>query len=652
MRNVGFMFPFIAALCWCWSAGAEPVAIQGLVTIQASVREAPPDWAVKQRHLFRTIEEAAPLYLAKYTYRGGTMRESRKIDDDYENFISWPLFYIMGGDERIFDWGLKEFNAITRQWTYDRGKSVYQEFVGQYDMLHLTEGYVGFQYFGLADPTIPENIDRARRFADYYVRGGGLESPNYDPEHRVMRSIVTGSMGASDTAGVTFFHASLYPFVKTYDPGWDKDPARREEIQRWYDRAVVQCDVPANLAITGLVTHAYLLTGDEAYRTWVLDYAGAWIDRISENNGIIPDNVGRSGIIGENRDGQWWGGFFGWNTRYSLEIMFNALITATECAYLLSGDEHYLTLLRSQADVLLSQAKTVDGDLLIPYKYGPEGWFDFRPMEPYILSHLWHASLADEDWNRIERIRKGRKHGPWAYTYTTSPDPSHPEREFWRSDGTSFDWNKILDDLAENKFRRNESPHLGYLGGINPDWPDRILDAEYALTARNVERIQAGTYKHEWDAHTIHAQNPVVTSGLAQMTMGAPYTCFNGGLLRGEVRYFDRDLARPGLPADVAALVEKLRASRIVLHLVNTGAFDTRHVIIQAGTYREHQFVEATYTVMEKTATGETLRSQKTVSVNSPWLAVELPPSTTITLELGTRRFVNRPTYAFPWQQQ
>ena len=32
----------------------------------------------------KTIEEAAPLYLEKYTYRGGMLKQNAKIDDDYE----------------------------------------------------------------------------------------------------------------------------------------------------------------------------------------------------------------------------------------------------------------------------------------------------------------------------------------------------------------------------------------------------------------------------------------------------------------------------------------------------------------------------------------------------------------------------------------
>jgi hypothetical protein len=37
-------------------------------------------------------------------------------------------------------------------------------------------------------------------------------------------------------------------------------------------------------------------------------------------------------------------------------------------------------------------------------------------------------------------------------------------------------------------------------------------------------------------------------------------------------------------------------------------------------------------------------------TVNSKYLGVELAPAAAARLELGTRRFVNRPTYAFPWR--
>ncbi len=634
------------------SKPAQFLSVPEMVVIKASARTPPPEWAILERHLMKTIDQAAPLYLKAFTFRGGTLRKGGKIDDDYESFGTWPLYYVLGGDEKILDWAVQEWNAITRQWAYERD-SVYKEFVKHYDMLHLTEGYVGFQYFGLADPTIPENVARARRFAGFYLNEDP-EAQNYDPQHKIIRSPLTGSQGPSYHSDsqytLNYGHASLYPLVKELEPDWDKDLKRREEIQKLYDQVVLHGDVPMNMAVTGLVANAFFYTGEEKYRHWILEYVDAWLDRIRKNNGVIPDNVGLQGKIGEYRQGQWWGGFFGWSGRYSVEMIFNALITAAECAQLVSGDSRYLQLLRSQVDVLLNQSIIQDGNLLVPYKYGPKGWEDFRPLEPYILSHLWHASMDPRDWERLEKLRAGSKTGPLPYARATSPNPPAPGSEMWHSDGTPVDWNQVFANIEQrNQDRDNEPAHLRYLAGENADWPEKILRAEYQRVSQSVERLRSGTFEHLWKSQTVTEQNPVFTNGLAQVTLGAPHTCFNGGLLRARVRYFDLERERPGLPEDVAALVEKVEADRTVLQLVNLSAFHTRRLIVQAGAFGEHQFTEITLrdSLSEKASEGDT--SEKRISVQKKFFAVELSPDAGITLEIGTRCFANRPSYAFPF---
>ncbi len=193
------------------------VSIPGIVTLKASVMEAPPGWAVKQRYLIKTMEKGAELFIDKLTYPDGTLKRGGKLDDDYECFDKWALLYTIGGDEKLLDWSLKGWNAITRQWTYGRRKSVYKEFINHNDALHLSEGYNGFQYFGLADPTIHENIDRAKRFAGFYMNEDP-EAPNFDPEYKIIRGIATGSNGPADRhydAGynLRYGHASLYPMI-------------------------------------------------------------------------------------------------------------------------------------------------------------------------------------------------------------------------------------------------------------------------------------------------------------------------------------------------------------------------------------------------------------------------------------------------------
>ena len=130
--------------------------------------------------------------------------------------------------------------------------------------------------------------------------------------------------------------------------------------------------------------------------------------------------------------------------------------------------------------------------------------------------------------------------------------------------------------------------------------------------------------------------NPVVTKGLTQMTLGAPHSIYNGGLLRATVRYFDVDARRAGLPPDVAALVYDLQADKAGVELVNVGP-ESRTLIVQAGAFAEHSF------------TAVELDGAAPQAVDAPHLEVQLPPATSARLDLGLRRFARTPTYAFPW---
>ena len=178
-----------------------------------------------------------------------------------------------------------------------------------------------------------------------------------------------------------------------------------------------------------------------------------------------------------------------------------------------------------------------------------------------------------------------------------------------------------------------------------PDWPQKILDAEYEGALGVFEAMRNDTR----DVATIIADNQqpphfVLTKGLTQVMLGAPQAVYTGGLLRATVRYFDPDRARPGVPEDVAALVDKLGSDVVGVQLVNLNRTETRNVIIQAGAFGEHQFTKIQF--QEVVAEGS---SERVVPVEAKFFAVELPPSTTIRLEVGMRRFANAPSYAFPW---
>ena len=77
----------------------------------------PPNWAVLQRRLFDAIEDAAPQALARYTHPDGRLlwppspdfQSIDALDDTYESFHNWPLFYLLGGSDRFLVDAAREF---------------------------------------------------------------------------------------------------------------------------------------------------------------------------------------------------------------------------------------------------------------------------------------------------------------------------------------------------------------------------------------------------------------------------------------------------------------------------------------------------------------------------------------------------------------
>lgn len=84
------------------------------------------------------------------------------------------------------------------------------------------------------------------------------------------------------------------------------------------------------------------------------------------------------------------------------------------------------------------------------------------------------------------------------------------------------------------------------------------------------------------------------------------------------------------------------------MQLVNLSATESRNLIVQAGAFGEHLFTEVRYPDPQKGASESGL-VEKRIPVNKKYFAVQLPPASGINLDIETRRFVNRPSYAFPW---
>lgn len=643
-------------------------------TITATVPLAtPPSWAILERKLIDLMNDATQPFLDRYVtaegeliWREGGTHSRDGADDFYESVFNWPLFYLLGGGDHLLHEGQRIWDGITRQLT--RAGMVHKEYELGYDQFHQGESYIFFYFLCLADPTNPLNQERARRFAGFYLN----EDPdalNYDPTHNIIRAPHNGSSGPRwgimDSAepsynwgpGMRVYGLPFYdfPHIQHYDDL--QVAANARSMGQAMQERMGQGDVAGNLIVTSLVANAFLMTGDPKYRHWIVDYVDAWCERARQNGGLLPDNVGLSGQIGETLNGKWYGGLYGWTWPHGYYNIGMAATVAGINAFLLTGDERYLDLPRTQYDHIwalgevrdvrklemslqhhwvntASGEQTSDDEeqlmFVAPYRYGDvdegkPGWFDYQPLSPVYPTAIWNISQSQADWARIEELRRAEK----------------------------YDWCTVL-PFRNKEEGGHDQPWLRYLAGDNPHYPEQILQAAYSMVCRRLALIAqddadlTGVNIHHWQEH-----NPILCEALIQLTLGAPQIIYNGGLLHCRVRYFDAERRRPGLPPDVAALVETITAERTVLTLVNLNPLAPRQVIVQAGGFGEHRFDRVTYNERmsdypgsHKMYTSPPLESKTTeVVVEDKHLAVLLPPATQITLNLATARYVNSPSY-------
>ena len=259
-------------------------------------------------------------------------------------FTTFPLYYVLGGPEEIHEVSRKLWDGVTRQFTgYGQ---VYKEFDAYYDWMHHGESYVYHYFFGLADPTNRKDRERALRFAGLYLNEDP-EAENWDPEHKLIRSPINGSRDhASSTRPRTGRPTAR---CSRTTPLPYEDIPNVSDSEAWVDdekfpfildtmnRRMMRGDVPLNLTATSLMANAYMYTGDPKYQKWVTEYVEAWMERVRDNGGVIPDNVGLAGKIGENMDGKWWGGYYGWRWPHGFTNLIESTTIGGANAHLLTG---------------------------------------------------------------------------------------------------------------------------------------------------------------------------------------------------------------------------------------------------------------------------------------------------------------------------
>jgi hypothetical protein len=575
-------------------------------TIHIRTHLDPPRWATLERQLLTDNVPACRDFFKKYFDDRGYLQcfvrwgANDGPDDAFENFNRWPELHALGAADEILQLYSKGHEGLLKQYTEAKTKDVpiarqgmyYKEFIVQSDWMHHGEGLQLFNRMGLSIPTEAKYQARARRFAGFYM-GEDPEAPNYDPAHKIIRSMENGSRGpmlrkatALDWVGDPF---DVKNFIALHG-----ESTFDQFLGHYQEYTDVIGDHFLNLVATTLATDAYLLAGEAKYKKWLLEYMDAWLERMKKNGGIIPSFVDLDGRVG-GPEGAWWKSAYGWGfspvnpvtgRREDRNRIPRALVGFNN-ALLVSGDRKYVDAWRTMMDAVNSHAHDVDGRKQYPTMCGADGWYGWR----------------NEPWN-VGAL------------------------EVWY-------WSQKPQDLA----RAGGGGWLKFLKGQNAGYPEEALQRDLKLLQQRTSAFRKDTTPPERRlADNMLDMNPASTDSLVQLMWGALVPGREGGLLNARVRYFDPARKRAGVPEDVAALVSELSDTHTTVTLVNLNPSQPRTVIVQGGGYGEHQLISAT-------SEGET------TAVDGPLLTVQLDPGAGQKIVLEMKRFANKPTILHPWQR-
>jgi hypothetical protein len=583
-----------------------PLASAQNARIRIDTPMSPPTWALLECAVLDANNAACKEFYSRYfDERGWLLCVERwggddGPDDAIENLTDWPILHALGGSNDILRLYKKAWEGHLRQYTLAKTVKVpfakdgmyYKEFPVMFDWLHNGEGLCVFNLQGLSDPSDARFRQRVRRYAGFYLNEDP-DAPNYDPRHKIIRSMFNGSRGpllrkatALDWAGDPIEIGNRFKLghgERHYD----------EMLAHFKDYNDIVGDHPQNMLATCLAVNAYMLAHEPKYKDWVIEYVDAWRQRMIANGGIIPTNIGLDGKIGSAAGGKWYGGVYGWG--FSVVVPQTGLLSHRNGhylglhgflnAYLLTGDDRFLDAWRRQIDQINSYSKMVDGRLMYPRMHGDKGWYQFTP-EKYNVGALeiYYLSMKAHDKQRV-------RDNPWI-AYLDGTDTGYPERA-------------LRQDLARIRER---------VQGMRQDitTPDtRLADDPLRF-------------------------NPASTDSLVALMLGGLPTKNRGILLHCRLRYFDPDKRRAGLPADVAALIEKMDADSVTVTLVNTSPVAARSVVVQAGAYAEHRF-------------SHVAMNGKSVPVDAATFSVRLEPGCGSRLVLTMKRHGNAPKLAFPF---
>jgi hypothetical protein len=578
------------------------------VSVRIETPMEPPKWAVLERQLLADNVPACREFFGRYFDERGYLQcfvrwgANDGPDDAFENFNRWPELHALGANDEILRMYLKGWEGMLRQYTdaktvevpIARAGMYYKDFCVQADWMHLGEGLQLFNRMGLSVPMDAKYQERARRFAGFYM-DEDPEAQNYDPKHKIIRSMMNGSKGPLLRKATSIDWVGD-PFDVTGFAALHGERTFEQFLAHYQEYTDVVGDNCLNLVATTLPLNAYMLAHEAKYKKWLLEYMDAWLERMKQNKGIIPSYVDLEGKVG-GPEGKWWGNAYGWgfspvnpvNGRRDNRHRIPRALVGFNNALWVSGDQKYVDAWRSMINAVNANSRTNNGRVEYPTMHGEQGWYGWQG-QPWDIGALevWYWSMKPED---LKRVGRG---GGWI-SFLQGQDPNYPESALQR------DIQMIQSRV--NAIRRDKTP------------PEKRL------------------------ADNMLSLNPATVGSLIQLMLGGLPPSVDGGLLNARLRYFDPALKRAGVPEDIAALVSEMTDTKTVVTLVNSNKTKPRTVIIQGGTYGEHQ--------LETVLVGE-----ETIPINSPVVTVELNPGSGQRLALQMKRYANPPTVLHPWHRQ
>jgi len=595
---------------------AWSLALVVFVAVPATAGEAPrlrievttpmvaPEWARLERRLLEETVPACVEFAEKYYDRRGYVRcflrwgANDGPDDAFENFAGWPELHALGASDEIAALTVKTWEGMIRQ--YSAAKTVetpagrdgmyVREFSAQSDWMHHGEALRTFNVLGLSQPNLPAYQTRAQRFAGFYL-GEDPDAPNYDPKLQLIRSLLNGSKGPllRPATAVDWVGDPFDTAGFTLGHGERTYAGFLDHYREYHD---VVGDHFLNLVATTLPTNAYLISGEAKYRAWLVDYMDAWLARMRETGGVIPSHVALDGKVG-GATGAWWGGAYGWgfspvnpvNGQRENRNRIPRALVGFANALLVTGEQKYVDAWRAMADAINAHARTIDGRTEYPTMRNAAGWYG---------------------WQRT----------PW----------NVGALEVWY-------WSQRSDDRA----RLGKNDWVEFLEGSNPGYAATALRRDLAAVARKTEKFRADRSVPEKRlADNMMDGNPATVAALLQLMWGALPPGREGSLMSARLRYFDPAQRRAGVPPDVGVLISGMTDTTTTVTFVNLSATTPRTVIVQGGAYGEHRF--------------ETVAADgRDTPVGAETFSVQLSPGAGARLVLTMKRYVNRPTVAFPW---